>query len=203
MNKHILTILLLLCSISLFAETEMGSRKEERRARRDSIKLAEKIGAHAYRGTIKLDDIILDNDQRSLLLSNIDAVDFNADWQKYNSRRKWGNGLVIGGSCLMGGGAVVGVAGMGYALVGILVTALTLGYGDTDDIFNTAATLMLGGVVGMAAGGVALGVGIPIKAKAKKNMKRICNGYNNAVEKVDKELIFGSTPSGVGLSFRF
>lgn len=203
MNKHILTILLLLCSVSLFAETEMGSRKEERRARRDSIKLAETIGAHIHHGTIKLDGEVLNSDQRYMLLSNIDSEDFNAAWQKYNSRRKWGNGLVIGGSCVMGAGAVAGVAGMGYTLVGVLVTVLTLGYGDTKEIFNTAGVLLGGGAVGLAVGGVAVGVGIPIKAKARKNMKKICNGYNNAVERVDKELIFGSTPSGIGLSFNF
>jgi hypothetical protein len=34
-------------------------------------------------------------------------------------------------------------------------------------------------------------------------MKSICDGYNNAEKRVEKELILGGTSSGVGIAFNF
>ena len=39
--------------------------------------------------------------------------------------------------------------------------------------------------------------------EADKKMKATCEGYNNATERVEKSVIFGTTASGVGLSFNF
>ena len=103
--------LMILAAVSAFAEP--GSRKEERRARRDSIRAAELVGAHRHRTKIKLDGTVLNADQQFLLLSDIDSTDFNEQWSKYVKRRRAGNGLVIAGSGLVGVGAAAEVVALG------------------------------------------------------------------------------------------
>ena len=201
MKRILIAVLATLICVSAFAEP--GARKEERKARKDSIRIAEMVGAH-HKGTkIKLDGTVLTKDQQQLLLSNIDLVDYNEDWAAFSRQRRLGNGLVIGGSVLIGVGAAAEVVAVGYVLVGVLVAAFSLGQADMEEVMKPAGYFAAGGlaVAGVGAGGLA--AGIPIRVKADKKMKSVCDGYNNASERVEKELIFGSTASGVGLAFRF
>ena len=198
-----LFVFLLLLAVCTTAFAEPGSKKEERKARKDSIKVAEMVGAH-HKGTkIKLDGIKLTPEQQTLLLSNIDGVDFNEDWAGYRKQRHLGNGLAIGGSVMIGVGAAAEVVAVGYIVVGVLVAAFTLGQADMDELLKPAGYFAAGGLAAAGVGAGAMAVGIPIRVKADKKMKATCDGYNNATERVEKSVIFGSTASGVGLSFNF
>lgn len=201
MKKILVTLLAALVCISLFAEP--GSRKEERRARKDSIKVAQMVGAHQKGTKIKLDGIVLTPEQKSLLLSDIDSVDFNPAWKQYARQRRTGNGLVIGGSCLIGAGAACEVVALGYVLVGVIVAAFSFGQADLDQLMKPAGYLAVGGVASAAVGAGGLAVGIPIRVKADKKMKAVCEQYNNATVRVEKEVIFGGTASGVGIALNF
>ena len=201
MKKILFLILTIIMCIPAFAEP--GARKEERKAQKDSIRAAEMVGAHHKGVKIKLDGTVLTKEQQSLLLSNIDLEDYNDEWASYKKQRHLGNGLVIGGSVMIGVGAAAEVAALGYIVVGALVGALTLGQADMAEIMKPAGYLAAGGRAAAGVGAGALAVGIPIRVKADKKMKAVCEGYNNATERVEKEFIFGSTGSGVGLAPRF
>ncbi len=201
MKKILFLILTIIMCIPAFAEP--GARKEERKAQKDSIRAAEMVGAHHKGVKIKLDGTVLTKEQQSLLLSNIDLEDYNDEWASYKKQRHLGNGLVIGGSVMIGVGAAAEVAALGYIVVGALVGALTLGQADMAEIMKPAGYLAAGGLAAAGVGAGELAVGIPIRVKADKKMKAVCEGYNNATERVEKEFIFGSTGSGVGLALRF
>ena len=201
--RKLFVFMLLLMTVCTTAFAEPGTRKEERRARKDSIKVAEMVGAHRKGTKIKLDGIVLDKEQQTLLLSNIDSVDYNADWVAFRKQRHTGNGLAIGGSVLVGVGAAAEVVAVGYVVVGVLVAALTLGAADMDEIMKPAGYFAAGGLAAAGVGAGVMAVGIPIRVKADKKMKATCERYNNATVRVEKSVIFGSTASGVGLSFNF
>lgn len=197
----VFSILMFLACVSAFAEP--GAKKEERKAQRDSIKAAEMIGAHRKGTKIKLDGVVLTPEQQTLLLSNIDGYDYNEYWAHLRSKRHLGNGLAIGGSALVGVGAACEVVAVGYIVVGVLVAALTLGQADMDEIMKPAGYFAAGGLASAGVGASVMAVGIPIRVKADKKMKATCEGYNNATERVEKSVIFGSTQSGIGLSYNF
>ena len=207
-------LLFILLSIALAAPA-FAEEFQEIEIKKDSVKIAakaaakaekdslKKVGAHRFRTTIKLDGVKLDQEQLTLLLSDIEGTNQVDNWEKYVRRHNWGKGLTIAGSSIAGVGAGLVVVGVGVVVVGAVVVALTFGAGDYDDIFNLAGGLMLGGVAGIAAGGVMDAVGIPILVSANHKMRDICEGYNTATQKVDKQLILGGTGNGVGLAFRF
>lgn len=201
MKKILFLIMAALVCVSVFAEP--GARKEERKAQKDSIRAAEMVGAHHKGVKIKLDGTVLTKEQQSLLLSNIDLEDYNDEWAGYKKQRHLGNGLCIGGSVFIGAGAAAEVVALGYIVVGALVGALTLGQADMNEIMKPAGYIAAGGLAAAGVGAGALAAGIPIRVKADKKMKAVCDGYNNASERVEKELIFGSTASGVGLALQF
>ena len=201
MRKLFVLSLLLLACLSAFAEP--GARKEERRARRDSIKVAEMVGAHRKGTKIKLDGTVLTKEQQALLLSDIDGIDYNEDWAGFAKQRRLGNGLTIGGSVFVGVGAAAEVVALGYVVVGVLVAAFSLGQADMNEVMKPAGYFAAGGMASAAVGAGLLAFGIPIRVKADKKMKATCEGYNNATERVEKEIIFGGTNSGVGIAFNF
>lgn len=196
----VLSVLLLAC-LSAFAEP--GARKEERRARKDSIKVAEMVGAHRKGTKIKLDGIVLTPEQQTLLLSNIDGIDYNEDWAGFRKQRHLGNGLAIGGSVLIGAGAAAEVVALGYVVVGALVAVFSFGQADMNEVMRPAGYFAAGGMASAAVGAGVMAFGIPIRVKADKKMKATCEGYNNANERIEKEVIFGATASGVGIAFNF
>ena len=201
--RKLFVFMLLLMTVCATAFAEPGGKREERRALKDSIKVAEMIGAHRKGTKIKLDGIVLNKDQQALLLSNIDSLDYNADWAAFKKQRHLGNGLAIGGSVLIGVGAAAEVVALGYVVVGVLVAALTLGQADMDEVMRPAGYIAVGGLAAAGLGAGTMAVGIPIRVKADKRMKATCELYNNATVRVEKSVIFGSTNSGIGLSFNF
>ena len=201
MRKLFVLSLLLLACLSAFAEP--GAKKEERRARKDSIKIAEMVGAHRKGTKIKLDGIVLDKEQQALLLSNIDGIDHNEDWAGFRKQRHLGNGLAIGGSVLIGAGAAAEVVALGYVVVGALVAVFSFGQADMNEVMRPAGYFAAGGMASAAVGAGVMAFGIPIRVKADKKMKATCEGYNNANERIEKEVIFGATNSGVGIAFNF
>ena len=210
MKKILFVILSLMMAAPAFAEEfqEIEIKKDSakiaakaaKKAEKDSIKVA---GAHRYRTTIKLDGVKLDQPQLQLLLSDIEGTNQVESWEKYVRRHNWGKGLTIAGSSVAGAGGVVFVFGMAYILVGVIVVALTMGLGDPDEILKPGATMLSVGLAGMLAGGAIDAVGIPLLVSANHKMRDICDGYNTATQKVDKQLILGGTGNGVGLAFRF
>ena len=201
--RKLFVFIILLMTVCTSAFAEPSAKKEARKARKDSIKVAEMVGAHRKGTKIKLDGIVLTPEQQTLLLSNIDGVDFNEAWAGYRKQRRLGNGLAIGGSCFVALGAAAEVVAVGYVVVGVLVAALTLGAADMDEIMKPAGYFAAGGLAAAGVGAGVMAVGIPIRVKADKKMKATCEGYNNATERVEKSVIFGATNSGVGLSFNF
>ena len=201
--RKLFVFVILLMTICTGAFAEPGAKKEARRARKDSIKVAEMVGAHRKGTKIKLDGIKLTPEQQSLLLSNIDSEDYNPAWADYSKQRHLGNGLAIGGSSLMVLGAASEVIALGLVVSGVFVGIFSFGHADMDELMNPAAYFAVGGLAAGGIGAGAIAVGIPIRAKADKKMKATCDLYNNATERVEKSVIFGTTASGVGLSFNF
>lgn len=201
--RKLFILLVLLMTVCANSYAEPGAKREARRAQKDSIKVAELVGAHRKGTKIKLDGIVLNKEQQALLLSNIDSLDFNADWAAFKKQRHWGNGLTIGGSVLIGAGAAAEVVALGYVLVGVLIAAFTLGQADMDEFMKPAGYLAVGGLVSAGVGAGTMAVGIPLRVSADKKMKATCESYNNATVRVEKSVIFGTTASGIGLSFNF
>jgi hypothetical protein len=201
MKKIVLSLLAALVCVSCFAEA--SSRKEERKAVRDSLKAVKVEGAHHKGVHICIDGEKLSAGQQSLLLSDIEGVDYNDVWAGYRKQRRLGNGLAIGGSAMIGVGAVAGGVSLAYVLAGVLGAALTLGKGDVNPIMDTAGYWAIGGLVSAGAGAGLLAAGIPIRVKADKKMKSVCDSYNNASRRVEKSVLLGPTASGVGISVNF
>ena len=80
---------------------------------------------------------------------------------------------------------------------------VAFGQADLDQLMKPAGYLAVGGLASAAVGAGGLAVGIPIRVKADKKMKGVCEQYNNATVRVEKEVIFGGTASGVGIAFNF
>lgn len=201
MKKFVLCMLAALVCVSSFADP--SARREEKKAVRDSLKAVKIEGAHHKGGGIYLDGIKLDKEQQSLLLSDIEGIDYNDVWADYRGNRRLGNGLAIGGSALIGVGAVAGCVSLVYVIGGVLGAAFTLGKGDVQPIMDIAGYWAIGALASAGAGAGLLAAGIPIRVKADKKMKSVCDGYNNASRKVEKSLILGQTASGVGVSVNF
>lgn len=202
MRKFIFFLLLSMLACAT-AYAEPGEKREARKAQKDSLKAAEMVGAHRKGTKIQLDGILLTPEQQALLLSNIDSVDYNEDWSDFRKQRRLGNGLAIGGSVLVAGGAACGVVSLVYVFAGLLGIVFTAGQGDVQPIMDTAGYWALGGVIAVGAGMGTMAVGIPIRVMADKKMKTTCESYNNATERVEKSIILGTTASGIGLSFNF
>lgn len=147
---------------------------------------------------LKLDGIKLDKEQQRLILSDIDGVDYNPAWRKYSSWRKAGLGMTIGGGVLGAAGAVVTVGGLACFVVLAMFSPL-----DGGEAANGFAPVIEAGMVGMGAGVVCCAAGIPILVVNNRKMTKITKKYNGATVRKEKELIFGSTPNGVGFALNF
>ncbi len=201
MKKILITLLAALLCFAAVAEP--GARREERKAHRDSVKIAQMTGAHHKGVKIRLDGTVLTPEQKYLLLSNIDSTDFNPAWKQYTRQRRIGNGLAIGGSCMIGVGAAAEVVALGYVVVGALVAVFSFGQADMEEVMRPAGYFAAGGLAAAGVGAAGLALGIPVRVRADKKMKAVCDEYNNTSVRVEKEVIFGSTASGVGLALRF
>lgn len=131
-------------------------------------------------GHLRMNKQKLSDPEKVWVLSNINGMDRNAEWDKYLNNRNVGAGLMIGGYSIA---ALSGTAAFVYMLAGVLggAFAAVLTGGDeeatnnaTKDAFNTAG--ILGGVtLGAAAIGTA---GLPLLIVNGRKMSKIVDDYN-------------------------
>ena len=163
----------------------------------------------------KENKVKLSPEQVAYVLSNIDGVDYNDEWQALNKTRKKGVGLIVGGSIAAGTGAVVF---LGAAVVEILVLIIGAPLASMDESgenmkeFQEKLDKQFGpwyigsGIV--TVGGAACAIaGIPTTVSSCKKMNAIVNRYNEshtpATSLPEVTLNFGRTANGVGLTLNF
>ena len=184
---------------------------------------------HRKGGHMTRDKETISLEEQQLILSDINGVDYNGLWKDYNTWRKTGLGLTIGGSVVAGGGALTFLTGALVSMLGAAVGAVGGAVGGSiggsegaqsgaqagaEAGVQAGQPIMTGGLIAMGVGAVALGAGIPVLVVNCKRMNRITADYNAtlpepAVEEPAAEdnslleVAFGPAPSGVGLTLRF
>ena len=163
----------------------------------------------------KTNKVKLSSDQVAYILSDIEGVDYNDEWNELNRNRKKGVGLIVGGSIAAGTGAVVF---LGAALVEVIVFVLGAPLAAMDesgesmekfeaDLNRQFAPWYIGSGIVAGAGTACLIAGIPTTVKYGKKMNAIVNHYNEshapAASLPEVTLNFGRTANGVGLTLNF
>ena len=163
----------------------------------------------------KENKVKLTPEQVAYVLSDIDGVDYNDEWNELNRNRKKGVGLIVGGSIAAGTGAVVF---LGAALVEVIVFVLGAPLAAMDesgesmekfeaDLNRQFAPWYIGSGIVAGAGTACLIAGIPTTVKYGKKMNAIVNHYNEshapAASLPEVTLNFGRTANGVGLTLNF
>jgi hypothetical protein len=151
---------------------------------------------------VLIDREVLSSSEIAELLSDIDGVDYNAQWDLYAGKRRTGMNLLgIGMATATLSGGVYIVSGL-VTGIGALGTAL----GPADDKYEVLDNLntshayisnlcAIGAIVGVtvAATGLTMALAYAIE------MNEICNLYNSSSAK----LSFGPTSGGLGLALSF
>lgn len=171
-------------------------------------------------GTILLDGEKLSKEDAQVLLSDINGVDYSNAWYGYNTWRKTGLGLTIGGSIVAGGGALTFLTGALVSMFGAVIGGAAGAIGGPDSASSGAEAgakagqpIMTGGLIATGVGAACLGAGIPLLAVNSHRMNRIVKDYNAAipapaveepaVEEPAVEVAFGPAPSGIGFTVNF
>lgn len=204
--KQLFLILAMLClSIGAYAQTEVAA---------ESVPDTSRVLLQRRLGHLRMDKTKLTDPEKVWILSNINGVDYNAEWDHYRGNRNVGAGLVIGGYSIA---ALSGSVAFVYMLAGVFggAFAAVLSGGDeeatqnaTKDVFNTA-----GKYGAVALGAAAIGsAGLPLLIVNGRKMSKIVNEYNSATEyntlpipeseqqKLTISLIPASRPSMPGIS---
>lgn len=156
--------------------------------------LLQRRGSHLRVGKQTLTSV-----QQSLVLSDIDGVDYNKAWDKAAALREKGNRQILKGSLCIVGGAV-GLVG-GYYLGMTSLVMGVLGAIDQTNYGLSNGALFLGsvsvgmfflGLYGAATGLFLVPIGIYRSVAGSTKMNHIVKYYN-----------LGLTKNGVGLSFNF
>lgn len=167
---------------------------------------------------IRIDGQKLTPEQQTLLLQDIDGVDYTRKWNNARLTRNWGIGLTAAGG-------TVAVVGAGGTLVMVLATAFGVAIGagagavvgsvggeetasDTaSEAANNVAEEMgpkIAAWMGVTGVGlVSTAVGIPLWVVGSSKMGKIVKTYNGSARHSDSGLYFGPTASGAGLAFVF
>lgn len=163
----------------------------------------------------KENKVKLTPEQVAYVLSDIDGVDYNDEWNQLNRNRKKGVGLITGGSIAAGTGAAVF---LGAAVVEILVFVLGAPLAAMDESGDSMkefeenlnkqfAPWYIGSGIVVGAGTACIIAGIPTTVKNGKKMNAIVNRYNEtltpAASQPEVTLNFGRTANGVGLTLNF
>lgn len=163
----------------------------------------------------KTNKVKLTPEQVAYVLSNIDGVDYNDEWNELNRNRKKGAGLIAGGTIAAGAGAAVF---LGAAVVEILVFILGAPLASMDESGDSMkefeenlnkqfAPWYIGSGIVVGAGTACIIAGIPTTVKNGKKMNAIVNRYNEtltpAASQPEVTLNFGRTANGVGLTLNF
>ena len=163
----------------------------------------------------KTNKVKLTPEQVAYVLSNIDGVDYNDEWNELNRNRKKGAGLIAGGTIAAGVGAgVFCMAGIVHILV-FIIGAPVASLDDSGESMETFqknlekefAPWYIGSGIVAGAGTVCLIAGIPTTVKNGKKMNAIVNRYNEtltpATSQPEVTLNFGRTTNGVGFTLNF
>ena len=163
----------------------------------------------------KTNKVKLTPEQVACVLSDIDGVDYNDEWQALNRTRKKGVGLIVGGSIAAGTGAVVF---LGAAVVEVLVLILGAPIASMDEsgesmeefkanLEKEFAPWYIGSGIVTGAGAACAIAGIPTTVSSCRKMNAIVNRYNEtrtpAASLPEVTLNFGRTANGVGLTLNF
>ena len=174
--------------------------------------------AKRHGSKIRIDGQKLTPEQQTLLLSDIDGIDYTRAWKNANLTRKWGIGLTAAGG-------TVAVVGAGGTLVMIIATAfgVVIGAGagavvgsvggeetaseTASEAANNVADEMAPKINAWATvtgvGLVSTAVGIPLWITGSSKMSKIVKTYNGAPRHSDSGLYFGPTASGAGFAYVF
>lgn len=174
--------------------------------------------AKRFGSKIRIDGQKLTPEQQTLLLQDIDGVDYTRKWNNARLTRNWGIGLTTAGSA-------VAVVGAGGTLVMVIATALGVALGagagavvgsaggeetaseTASEAANNVAQEMgpkIAAWMGVTGAGlVSTAVGIPLWITGSSKMGKIVKTYNGSARHSDSGLYFGPTASGAGLAFVF
>ena len=141
----------------------------------------------------------LTSGQQSLVLSDIDGVDYNNAWDRAAELRRKGNRQIVRGSLYIVGGAV-GLVGGYYLGVASLVAYGIASIDQSDFVMSNAARsvglvavgMFTFGLYGAVTGLFMVPIGIYRSVSGSAKMNHIVKYYN-----------MGLTKNGVGLSFNF
>ena len=137
--------------------------------------------------------------QQSLVLSDIDGVDYNKAWNRAAELREIGNRQIVRGSICIVGGAVGLVGGYYLGMTSLLMGVL--GAIDEANYGLSNGAMFLGpvsvgmfslGLYGAVTGLFMVPIGIYRSVSGSTKMNHIVKYYN-----------MGLTKNGVGLSFNF
>ena len=162
---------------------------------------------------LAIDGEKLPKDVQTLILSDIEGVDFNPQWNKYTKEAQAGLWTLVGGSVLfLGGGTYFTVLGIAYVLgvsIGVGVGAVvTGGQVDLSGVGDSVAEGMRGKFIAAevmtAAGLVGMTTGIVLLCVGHSNLKKIVKYCNSIGSPETAYFDFGTTASGgIGLTFNF
>ena len=141
----------------------------------------------------------LTSGQQSLVLSDIDGVDYNKAWDKAAVLREKGNRQILKGSLCIVGGAVGLVGGyylgMTSLLMGVIGAIDETNYGFSNGAMflgPVSLGLFFLGLNGAVTGLFMVPIGIYRSVSGSTKMNHIVKYYN-----------MGLTDNGIGLSFNF
>lgn len=158
----------------------------------------------------------LSPEQVAYILSDIDGVDYNEEWQALDKKRKTGVGLIVGGSIAAGTGAVMllgtTIVHVLVLILGAPITAIADDSGEAtekmeEDLRKQFAPWYIGSGIVTGAGIACAVAGIPTTVSNCKKMNAIVNRYNEthapAASLPEVTLNFSRTPNGVGFVLNF
>lgn len=164
----------------------------------------------------KENKVKLSPEQVAYILSDIDGVDYNEEWQALDKKRKTGVGLIVGGSIAAGTGAVMllgtTIVHVLVLILGAPITAIADDSGEAtekmeEDLRKQFAPWYIGSGIVTGAGIACAVAGIPTTVSNCKKMNAIVNRYNEShapeASLPEVTLNFGRTPNGVGFILNF
>lgn len=164
----------------------------------------------------KENPVKLSPEQVAYVLSDIDGVDYNEEWQALDKKRKTGVGLIVGGSIAAGTGAVfflgTTIVHVLVLILGAPITAIADDSGEAtkkmeEDLRKQFAPWYIGSGIVAGAGTVCAIAGIPTTVSNCKKMNAIVDRYNEshapAASLPEVTLKFGRTSNGIGFALNF
>lgn len=205
MKKLLLFLLLASCSVAANAQFIDAGIPDGALKRKGSV----------MKSADKTNKVKLTPEQVAYVLSDIDGVDYNEEWQALNKTRKTGVGLIVGGSITAGAGALVFTGALVVHMLVLILGAPVASIDESGDsmkefeenLEKQFAPWYIGSGIAVGAGAVCAVAGIPTTVSSCKKMNAIVNRYNETRSPEASlpavSLNFGRTANGVGLMLNF